>query len=1254
MEWSRLLHLVITPLAPSLLIAISYVDPGKFAAAVEGGSRFGSDLVWLVFFFNVAAILCQYLPARVAIATGENLAQICNKEYDKVTCLFLGVQAELSMILLDLTMVLGSAHGLNAILGIDLFTCVLLTIMTAFLFPLISTLHEKDNGRLLCVCLALAVLLLYFFGVLMGQPDTSFSSGGILDKLGGDSAFVLMGLLGASIMPHNFYLHSSIVQREQQSEDLSKEAACYKHLFVTVCIFSCVFLLNYALMNLAANVFYSAGLVLLTFQDALSLLDQAYRSSLVPFTLVLILFVSNQIISLTWNYGRQIVINEFFRIEIPVWLHYATIRILVIVPALCCVWSAGAEGIYQLLLLSQVLVALLLPSSVIPLFRVASSRAIMGAFKISYVTEFVALLIFICMIGLKAIFIKEMVFGSSEWASYLRSSVGDTVPVSYVTLLVIASGSFCFMLWLAATPLKSASYRLDAHVWEQTSVPESLVEQYQYDISVSTFVDEPVKIPDPVAVMEKSVDTSTQDASMTISDLSMPDTLLDSEMLPHSTAVEGGKSEVSFSGFSMGHSEVLSTGEKVLGATAAYNEAFDGQLHDVGDLKNEPREISEKPQRTDGGSQNVKADAVHSWGPEEVLKEVSESSPADGPPSYRSLSGNGDEPGSGTGSLSRLAGLGRGARRQLTGILDDFWGQLFDFHGQPTQEARAKKLDVLLGLDVKVDAITSASGKVGNRKDSPGYFLSSGRRDSDSFSHSSIYNSPKQQGLQGYLDTSYGGQRDSSSTWSSRAQLLDAYARSSITDSFDASERRYSSVRIPATSAGIDQQPATVHGHELASYINQIAKERGSGYLNGQLDLSALKSTPSLISGYGDSTRRSLAQKPLSSLSNQIPPGFHNVSVARNNSSHTQRRPYYDLSSPSTIDSTSDSDNVKKFHSLPDISGLRVPGRDSQYCGNSSQWEKFTSSSQSLSTFEQNYSRTGGGMPAGFSEYSPTEVCRDAFSLQFSSGSGTGSLWSRQPYEQFRVAEKSLGANGQPIGSVETVSAVDPEGKIIQSFRYCILRLLKLEGSGWLFKQNDGVDEDLMGRVAARERFHYEAETDQMNQPFNADYAKSLISLSPYCGEGCIYRNDLILSFGVWCIRRILELSLMESRPELWGKYTYVLNRLQGIVDLAFYRTRSPPTPCFCLDIPPEWQQSSNTTALNGSLPPTPKIVRGKLTNVAMMLELIKDVEIAISCRKGRSGTAAGDVAFPKGKENLASVLKRYKRRLSSKPVGSQ
>ncbi|MBA0687816.1 hypothetical protein Goari_015318 [Gossypium aridum] len=163
-----------------------------------------------------------------------------------------------------------------------------------------------------------------------------------------------------------------------------------------------------------------------------------------------------------------------------------------------------------------------------------------------------------------------------------------------------------------------------------------------------------------------------------------------------------------------------------------------------------------------------------------------------------------------------------------------------------------------------------------------------------------------------------------------------------------------------------------------------------------------------------------------------------------------------------------------------------------------------------------------------------------------------------------------------------------------------------------------------------------------------ASLANILISSVPQCGEGCIWKADLIISFGVWCIHRILDLSLMESRPELWGKYTYVLNHLQGVIDPAFSKPRSPMLPCFCLQIPADYQQRSSPPVSNGMLPPTAKPGRGKCTNAATLLDIIKDVEIAISCRKGRSGTAAGDVAFPRGKENLASVLKRYKRRLSN------
>lgn len=187
------------------------------------------------------------------------------------------------------------------------------------------------------------------------------------------------------------------------------------------------------------------------------------------------------------------------------------------------------------------------------------------------------------------------------------------------------------------------------------------------------------------------------------------------------------------------------------------------------------------------------------------------------------------------------------------------------------------------------------------------------------------------------------------------------------------------------------------------------------------------------------------------------------------------------------------------------------------------------------------------------------------------------------------------------------------------------MKLLKLEGSRWLFRQNGGCDENLIDRIAAAERISQETAYDMDANCMHGDRQLN-------CGGGCVCQASLVISFGVWCIRRVLDLSIEESRPELWGKYTYILNRLQGILDPAFSKPRKPITGCSCLE---------KACMVTKPMPDT-------FTTAAAILEAIKDVEQAVSGRRGRSGTAAGDVAFPRGKENLASVLKRYKRRLSS------
>ncbi|EXC16205.1 Ethylene-insensitive protein 2 [Morus notabilis] len=1269
------LHRLVPVVVPVLLVAIGYVDPGKWAATVEGGAHFGSDLVALTLVFNFAAILCQYLSARIGVVTGRDLAQICSDEYDKWTCIFLGLQTELSMILLDLTMVLGIAHGLNHLFEWDLFTCVLLTAISAILFPVYSLL-EMGKVNFLCIYIAGFILFSSVLGVLINHQEMTLSMNGMLTKLSGESAFALMSLLGASIMPHNFYLHSSIVQQQHGPENVSKDALCHKHFFAILCVFSGIYVVNYVLMNSAANAFYSSGLVLLTFQDAMSVVEQVFRGPIAPVAFLLVLFVSNQITALSWGVGGQVVLRDFLKLDIPGWLHCATIRIIAIIPALYCVWSSGHEGMYQLLIFSQVLVALLLPSSVIPLFRIAASRPIMGAYKVPQIVEFLTLIAFIGMLGLKIVFVVEMVFGNSDWVGNLWN-MGSSMSASYVVLLIIVCASFCLMLWLAATPLKSASVPLDAQAWNwdsPKSITDSFTRKDDIDITESRYHGE-ARVPkqELTPVLGRALD-SQSDVTVANFDFELPETLIEPDHELQSTTVEENSSNNAFSSSSTTYKEESASIVEAVPVSTVVNEVSDITLMKNSQLKTDIKHPVEKTVGVESDLQVEKDDDEgDTWEAEDLSKGApgTPSFSSEGPGSFRSLSGKSDDWGNGAGSLSRLAGLGRAARRQLAAVLDEFWGQLYDFHGQLTQEAKAKRLDVLFGADSKAGA---SSLKVDTTaKEISGYFPSVGGRGSDPLTNSSLYDSPEQQRVRSNLESSYDVQRGASSLWSNNMQL-DAYAQNSNCNVLDAGERRYSSVRnLPTSEAWGDYQPATVHGYQIASYVSRLAKERSSENLNGQLQSQAIKSSTLGATNYRDSLAFAMGQKLQSGLSAAQVSGIQSLIASRNSLMQTER-PYYALCPSGPAETVVTSANTKKYHSLPDIH------RDIYASDKIPQWESASGFGSSVgrtgyeqSMYSNSGSRTGG--PLAFDELSPSKVYRDALSAPMNSSFDTGSLWSRQPFEQFGVADSARSFDsrvGSRMSTVnqEAISPADLEAKLLQSFRHCIVKLLKLEGSDWLFRQNDGADEELIDRVAAREKFLYEAEAREMNRVHmgepqylsperkysslknsDASFAYSAVSSVPHCGEGCVWKSDLIVSFGVWCIHRVLDLSLMESRPELWGKYTYVLNRLQGIIDPAFSKPRSPMTPCFCLHVPAAAQQRLSPPVSNGMLPPAAKPARGKCTTAVTLLDIIKDVEIAISCRKGRMGTAAGDVAFPKGKENLASVLKRYRRRLSNKPV---
>lgn len=832
---------------------------------------------------------------------------------------------------------------------------------------------------------------------------------------------------------------------------------------------------------------------------------------------------------------------------------------------------------YQLLIFTQALVAMLLPSSVIPLFRIASSRPIMGVYKASQVVELLSVITFIGMLGLKIAFVVEMILGNSDWVGNLRWNMGSSMPILYVVLLITVSASFCLMLWLVATPLKSASTQLDTQVWN-LDTPKGR-DSFAEDIKITDnryHEEVHAKKQEPSAIMGKTSD-SCSDRLVGDFDLDLPETIMEPEYDDFQLSVEQNSSSVTASSSTTCQREESTSLVEMVPVSSVDSEVCDVTLIDKSTVKIESVDPVEKTVGIEDPQIEKDDDDGDTWEPEESSKGVSGSTSSltsEGPGSFRSLSGKSEEGGNGAGSLSRLAGLGRAARRQLAAVLDEFWGQLYDFHGQATQEAKSKKLDVLLGIESK--ASSSSLIVDTTTKEVSGYFPSVGGRGPDSLTNSSLYDSPKQQRVQSPLDPSYGVQR-SSSMWSNHMQLLDAYVQNSSRHVHDSAERRYSSVRNLSTTEGWDCQPATVHGYQIASYLSRIAKDSNVDNLNGQLDSRALKSPSFGGTNYRDSLAFAMGQKLQNGLSTSQTSSYQNL-VASRNSLRQSEQPYYGLCPTGTVENVVNQTSPKKYHSLPDIH------RELSVSNKSAQWERPTGfgSSVSRNSYEQPlYSSSGirTGAPLAFDELSPPKVYREALSSPMKSSFDTGSLWSRQPFEQFGVAHNSRAVdNSRAVGSAgvgsrtsslnqEAASPADLEAKLLQSFRFCIVKLLKLEGSDWLFRQNDGVDEDLIDRVAAREKFIYEAETREMNWGIHTtdpQYGSSdrkfsaiknndanfhfMVSSVPHCGEGCVWKSDLIVSFGVWCIHRILDLSLMESRPELWGKYTYVLNRLQVII----------------------------------------------------------------------------------------------------------
>src|SRR5258708_2112061 len=380
---------------PGYLVAVGYMDPGNWATDIGGGSKFGYTLLSVVLISNILAMFLQALSAKLGIVTGRDLAQACRDHYSRRMSIFLWVACELAIAACDLAEVLGSAVALNLLFHIPLLLGVLLTALDV----LIVLALQGRGFRLIeafVITLIASIGLCFAYEIFFAHPIWREAARGFIPRAeilrNKEMLYIAIGILGATVMPHNLYLHSSIVQTRAfgQKKSEKREALRYAVIDSTVALFFALFI-NAAILILGAAAFHTRGLSeVADIAQAYKLLSPVLGAGLASTLFACALLASGQNSTLTGTLAGQIVMEGFLDIRLKPWLRRLITRAIAIIPAVLVIAIAGEGKLTALLILSQVVLSFQLPFAVIPLVQFTSERAKMGDFVNSRATTVIA------------------------------------------------------------------------------------------------------------------------------------------------------------------------------------------------------------------------------------------------------------------------------------------------------------------------------------------------------------------------------------------------------------------------------------------------------------------------------------------------------------------------------------------------------------------------------------------------------------------------------------------------------------------------------------------------------------------------------------------------------------------------------------------------------------------------------------------------------------------------------------------------
>lgn len=382
-------------IGPAYLVSVGYMDPGNWATDIAGGSRFGYKLIWVILLSNIMAIMFQTLSAKLGVVTGKDLAQACRSHYNKGINIILWILCEIAIIATDIAEVLGTAIGLSLVFHIPLAYGVVITGFDTLVLMVINRMGMRKME-------AFIVMLIFIIGasflveIIISKPDYHGMLIGFIPSIpNSDALFIGIGIIGATIMPHNLYLHSALVQTRdiERTESGIKQAIKF-NMVDSVVALNVAFFVNAAILAVAAAVFFRSGNYgVVDILQAHKLLQPILGTTLAPILFGVALIAAGQSSTITGTYAGQVVMEGFINLRLQPWVRRLVTRVLAIAPALFCVIYYGERATGALLVLSQVILSLQLSFAIVPLIHFVSSKVYMKDFVASTKTKLISWLL---------------------------------------------------------------------------------------------------------------------------------------------------------------------------------------------------------------------------------------------------------------------------------------------------------------------------------------------------------------------------------------------------------------------------------------------------------------------------------------------------------------------------------------------------------------------------------------------------------------------------------------------------------------------------------------------------------------------------------------------------------------------------------------------------------------------------------------------------------------------------------------------